>query len=328
MARWQSILPLALVMHITTMNKFNFKPQQKRFSFSFAASLAVHILLAILITTADNDKPLPKKQQPQIMDVTLLDEKKPPTKKPAKDAHTIANRNAVGSSRNAQDKITRQAKAPMVGQQRTPRPAPPKQPKTPPPAPTKPQRTRMLAKRGPAPEPRKPVKKRKPVKHKKTPRKTHKKPTPRKQVPLANLMPSAMALSQLSRDFAREKRMKQKLNREADIPINTREVKYAPYAHALVRALEEQWRPGQARYDEFSADARQALVKLTIEHDGSLGGVEILRPSPIPQINESAIEAIHAAAPFKVLPSSWGLDRVSFYLTFEVVEDRFVFRPM
>lgn len=300
---------------------FNIKPQQKRFSFSFAASLAVHILLAVLITTADHNKPLPKKAQPQIMDVTLLDETKKPPKKASKDARTIANRNAVGGSKNAQDKITRQAKAPMAGQQRTPKPAPPKQPRTPPPAPTKPQRTRMLAKRGPAPEPRKTTKKRKPVKHRKRAKS-------RKPVPLANLMPSAMALSQLSRDFARERRMKQKLNREADIPINTRQVKYAPYAHALVRALEEQWRPGRAHYDEFSADARQALVKLTIEHDGSLGGVEILRPSPIAQINESAIEAIHMAAPFNVLPSSWGLDRVSFYLTFEVINDRFVFRQM
>ncbi|MDQ6996250.1 MAG: TonB C-terminal domain-containing protein [Mariprofundus sp.] len=308
------------------MKKFNFKPQQKRFSFSFAASLAVHILLVLLITTAEHDKPLPKKDLPQIMDVTLLDDKKKPAKKAPKEARTMANQNAVGSSKHAQDKITRQAKAPMAGQQRTPKPAPPKQPKTPPPTPTKPQRTRMLAKRGPTPDTHKTSKKRKPVKHK--PVKHKKTVKPRKQVPLANLMPSAMALSQLSRDFARERRMKQKLNREADIPINTRQVKYAPYAHALVRALEEQWRPGQARYDEFPASARQSLVKLTIEHDGSLGGVEILRPSPIAQINESAIEAIHMAAPFKVLPSSWGLDRVSFYLTFEVIEDRFVFRPM
>jgi len=303
------------------MKQFNLKPQQRRFSCSFAASLAVHILLAIFITTAEHDKPLPKKKQPQIMDVTLLDTKKQPAKQPVKDARTIANQNAVGSSKNARDKNTRQARAPLAGQQRSPRPAPPRQPKTPPPPPAKPQRTRMLAKRGPTPRPDKSSNRHKPVKH-------NKRVKPGKQVPLANLMPSAMALSQLSRDFARERRMKQKLNREADIPINTRQVKYAPYAHALVRALEEQWRPGQARYDEFSSAARQALVKLTIEHDGSLSSVEILRPSPIPQINESAIEAIHAAAPFKVLPSSWGLDRVSFYLTFEVVEDRFVFRQM
>lgn len=296
-------------------------PQQRRFGISFAASLVVHILLAVFIVTAHHDKPLPKKKQPQIMDVTLLDDKKMPTKKSNNNARTMANRTASGSSRNAHDKTTRMARAPMSGQQRAPRPAPPKQPKSPPPPPAQQQRTRMLAKRGTSPAPKKTV-------HKLKKARPHK-PTKRmKQVPLSNLMPSAMALSRLSRDFARERRMKQKLNREADIPINTKQVKYAPYAHALVRALEEQWRPGQARYDEFSADARQALVKLTIEHDGSLGGVEILRPSPIPQINESAIEAIHMAAPFKVLPTSWGLDRVSFYLTFEVVEDRFVFRAM
>ena len=137
-----------------------------------------------------------------------------------------------------------------------------------------------------------------------------------------------MALSQLSRDFQRERRMKQKLTRQADIPINTREAKYASYAQSLVRALEEQWRPGQANYKQFPEEARRSLIRLTIEGNGDLGGVEILRPSPIPEINESAVKAIQAAAPFKVLPSSWGLDRVSFYLTFEIVEDRFVFRPM
>jgi len=303
------------------MRKFNIEPQQKRFSFSFAASLAVHMLLAVLITMADHDKPQPKKEQPQIMDVTLLDDKKKPAKKPDEKARTMANQSAVGSSRNAQDNRTRLARAPMAGPQHKPRPAPPAQPKKTPPTPAKPQRTRMLARRGSEPDNTPTRKKHEPVRHKKQTK-------PRKQVPLSRLMPSAAQLSQLSHNFQRERRMKQKFNREADIPINTREVKYAPYAHALVRALEEQWRPGQANYNEFPADARRSLIKLTIEHDGSLGGVEILRPSPIPQINESAIEAIRAAAPFKVLPTAWGLDRVSFYLTFEVIENRFVFRPM
>ncbi len=313
------------------MKKINIKPQQRRFTVAFIAAVVVHILLAVLITTKQHEKPHPKKNQPKIMDVTLLDEKQKPAKKPVKDARTIANQNAVGSSRNAHDQLTRRAKTPMVGQPRKPRPAAPKQPKTPPPPPAKPKPVRMLAKRSPVPDIHQVKKRRhKPVKHKPIRRKPvirrHK---PVKKTPtLSNLMPSAMALSQFSRNYERERRMKQKLNREADIPINTRQVKYAPYAHALVRALEEQWRPGQAKYDEFPADARQALVKLTIEHDGSLGGIEILRPSPIPQINESAIRAIQAAAPFKVLPSSWGLDRVSFYLTFEVVEDHFVFHQM
>jgi len=313
------------------MTKFNsviFKPQQQRFTLALAASIAVHLLLAVLIVAAQHDKPLPKKETPQIMDVTLLDDNKKSSKKANKDARTISNKNAKGSSSNARDKMTRKAKAPMPAKTQQKRPkADPRQTYTKPkprPAPDKPKekRSTLIAKRSEKPERQEPIKTAKPVKKKKIVEK------PRKHVPLANLMPSAMALSQLSQDFQRERRMKQKLSREADIPINTRQVKYAPYARSLVRALEDQWRPGKAKYEEYSDKARQSLIKLTIEHDGSLGGIEILRPSPIPQINESAIEAIRAAAPFKVLPSSWGLDRVSFYLTFEVVENGFVFRQM
>lgn len=296
--------------------------QRRRLGFSLLASIAVHALLIVLITVAHSDKPLPRKQPPQIMDVVLLDSNKPSVKKPPEDARTMSNRSAVGGSSKAQDRVTRAARAPMVGQQHEqPRkPAPPPQPKTPPPQPTPQQRPRLLAKRGPTPDD---------ARKAKQPRKPSSKPvqTP-PPVPLSNLMPSTMALAQLSRDFQREKRMKQMLSREADIPINTREAKYAPYAQALVRALEEQWRPGQANYEQFPEEARRALMRLTIEHNGELGGIEILRPSPIPQINESAIAAIHAAAPFRPLPSSWGLDRVSFYLTFEVIEDRFVFSTM
>lgn len=302
--------------------KYHLKPQQRRIGVALAASIAVHLLLVLFLGMTHHETPLPKKKAPQIMDVVLLDKDKKVNKQTLKDAKTISNRNATGGSKQAEDRVTRHARAPVTGQQERPTPAPPQQPKTPPPPPVQEQRTRLLAKRGPEPDMQpKPVKKMPPVKQKKP-------EVPVKQVPLSNLMPSAMALSQLSRDFQRERRMKQKLSREADIPINTRQAKYAPYAQALVRALEEQWRPGQASYDKYPDDARRSLIKLTIERNGDLAGVEILHPSPIAQINDSAVEAIHAAAPFKVLPTSWGLDRVSFYLTFEVVEDKLVFHPM
>jgi len=317
------------------MKKFNstiFKPQQRRFTFALIASITVHVLLAVLIVSASHDKPLPKKETPQIMDVVLLDETKKPSKKANKDARTIANKNALGSSRNAKDHLTRKAKAPMPGKPHlTKKPAPvlkkPAIKAKPKAAPKKINKAAptLVAKRSAKTAYKKPLKKQQAIKKRPVKKKVIK---PRKLVPLANLMPSAMALSQLSQDFERERRMKQKLSREADIPINTKQAKYAPYAHGLVRALEEQWRPGHANYEEFAENARRSLIKLTIERDGSLGGIEILRPSPIPEINESALKAIQAAAPFKILPSSWGLDRVSFYLTFEVVENGFVFRSM
>jgi len=303
----------------------NIKGSQKRLSVSFAASMTVHLLLALVITLVATDKPIPKKQAPEIMDVVLLDPETTPKKNPSKDAKTISNRSAEGGNSKAKDRRTRTAKAPITGpqQKRKPTPdmpTPPKQAQMP--TPKQNQRTRTLAKRDLKLAPNQPPE-------------MPKKPTKKvaepnfKNIPLSNLMPSSMALAELSRDFERERRMKQFLNKEADIPVNTKEAKYAPYMQSMVRSLEEQWRPGgRSDFAQFPEDARKLLMRITIESNGSLSNLEILRPSPINALNDSAIAAIHAAAPFKPLPSSWGLDRVHIPLIFEVFEDKFVFRQL
>jgi len=301
-----------------------FRTEQKRMSLSFGASLAAHMLLALLIVLVQVDKPIPKKKAPEIMDVVLLNPEMTPNKTPPKDAKTVSNRSAEGGSSEAKDTRTRTAKAPVTGnQQQKPQPAvpmPPKQAQMP--APTPNQRTRTLAKRDLSLEPSQPPEKPKPP----LPESSQQIP---QNIPLSNLMPSSMALAELSRDVERERRMQQFLNKEADIPVNTREEKYAPYMQAMVRTLEEQWRPGgQSEFSKYPDDARRLLLRITIESNGALSNLEILRPSPIEALNESAIAAIHAAAPFKPLPSSWGLDRVHIPLMFEVYEDRFVFRPI
>ncbi|MDQ6954771.1 MAG: TonB family protein [Mariprofundaceae bacterium] len=274
------------------------------------------------------DEPrLAKKQPPQFTDVILLDPATELKKSPPKNAKTIANRSTKGGSTQAKDRTTRTAKSPILNDNKEKKkPAQPQTPKTPPPTPpkTSDKRTRIITKKGISAEPSKTIEK-KPVKKKAVEKK---RPAPPRPIPLSKLMPSSMALSELSRDFERERRMKQMLSKEADIPINTKEAKYAPYAHSLVRALEEQWRPDQVDYSQFPDQARQVLMRVTIELSGELGNLEILRPSPIPSLNDSAVRAIHDAAPFKPLPSSWGLDRASFYLTFEVIDDQFVFRTM
>lgn len=297
---------------------------QKRLSLSFAASLGVHIALALLVVLVNLDKPLPKKQPPEIMDVVLLDPAKAPSTKAPEDAQTIANRSAQGSSTQAKDRVTRSAKAPVTTpRQDKKKPAPQTPPKTPPPPQqqTKP-RTRALTTRKDTDADAEIV-----------PKETTRKETTQKKktfkpIPMGKLYPSYMAMTQMSNEFKREQQLKQMLSKEGDIPINTKEEKFAPYVHFLVQVLEEQWRPGQANYQEYQADERRVLMRVTVEHNGELGGVEILRPSPIASMNESALRAVHAAAPFKPLPSSWGMDRANFYFSFEVFEDKFVFRTL
>lgn len=310
MVRWQVILPDEF-----TMLDQNSK-ETTRLSLSFLASLFLHALLFMLLgvmhVQQKNTPPMPR-----TMDVVMLDQKLEPSKTPPKDAKVMANRNAKGGDATAKDRVTRAAKAPPATKphRRQPLPQPGQQPKPAVPANSIQTRLSKAAKR-PSPKP------------KKRPTSKPVTKTPPRTPSLEELMPSAVDLAQISRRYERERRMKQLHAKEADIPINTRETKYAPYAQQLVRALEEQWRPGQADYNKFNEDQRRAVIRLTIEKNGDLGGVEILRPSPIPEINESAIKAIHDASPFRPLPRSWGLDRVSFYLTFEVINDRFVFRTM
>ena len=294
-------------------------------SLSLAASIAVHVLLAIFIVMVEGEKPIPKKLPPEVMDVVLLDPQKTPKRSPTKDAKAISNRSAEGGSSKAKDRTTRSAKAPVLGQQQQkPKPAMPTPPKQAQTTPSKPnQRTRTLAKRD--------LKNNAPSQPPEMPKKQAKQLTKKElqNIPLNNLLPSSMALAELSRDFERERRMKQFLNKEADIPVNTKEAKYAPYMQAMVRSLEEQWRPGgQSDFKKHDEDARKLLMRITIESNGSLSNIEILRPSPIAALNESAVAAIHAASPFRPLPSSWGLDRVHIPLIFEVYEDKFVFRTL
>jgi TonB family protein len=120
--------------------------------------------------------------------------------------------------------------------------------------------------------------------------------------------------------------MKQLLSKEADIGINTRESKYAPYAQGLVRALEEQWRPKDLIIAELAPNQRKVLMRVSIGLSGELMDIKILRPSPSAELNESAVAAVYKAAPFKPLPSSWGLERANFFFMFEVVEDGAIFR--
>jgi len=303
------------------------KSKKNRLAIAFVASIAAHIILVLFISLKHPEPRLVKKQAPQFMDVVLLDPQTESKKSiPPKKAKTLANRSATGGSSQAKDRITRTQKAPMqsnkTAKKKLPRPSPPKILPKPPKSSDK--RTQIITKKGSSSEPSKTISKA-PVKKKAV---ESKRPTPPKPIPLSKLMPSSMALSELSRDFERERRLKQMLSKEADIPINTKEAKYAPYAHSLVRALEEQWRPDQVDYRQFPDRARQVLMRVTIELSGELGNLEILRPSPIASLNDSAVRAIHDAAPFKPLPSSWGLDRASFYLTFEVIDDQFVFRAM
>ncbi|MDX8384268.1 MAG: TonB family protein [Ghiorsea sp.] len=299
---------------------------RSRLSVAMLASIALHVSFAWLLTFNHFEPAIPQKEAPQIMDVVLLDESQSSSTEKNNQAQTIANKNSKGRSANAQDNRTRSARSPLLGnkkkQPNKPQPTQPSLPKSPlQPKQQQKKPSRLLTlddHNSPSLLP-----------PDETPSEEHKKKASSvPYIPLANLMPSAHAFAQLSRDFDREKRLKQMLSQEADIGINTREAKYAPYAQGLVRSLEEQWRPEHEGVKQLQQTDRQVMMRVSIGHNGALENIEILKPSPSSQLNDSAVAAVYASAPFKPLPSSWGLERAHFYFVFEVVEDKFVFRTL
>lgn len=301
------------------MSSLRIDDERKRFGIAVGISMAAHLALAMFIVFKPAEVKMPERQPSEVMDVMLIDPKSYKPERAGSLARTLANRTAKASNREATDSETRLARAPIVGQlPQTPEPTRPQQPSQPalPPQGSD-ARVRTLTRRGDDGLPTTLTPSKEPATQ------------PRPTAPIRNLMPSTMALAELSRDFERERLLQQSLSREADIPVNTREAKYAPYAQGLVRSLEEHWRPSQQiNYGTYMEKERRVLMRITIERSGELSNIEVLRSSPIPSLTESAVESIHASAPFKPLPSSWGMDRVTFYLTFEVVDDRFVFRTL
>lgn len=292
--------------------------ERGRWTFSAIASVLCHILIGVWFGWQAFEKPLPMPKKQKALDIVLLQPSHSVEKVPEKNAKEASRAAKAGSG---DEKVFRQARAPIAGS--SPQPPSPDEPSAPPPkavasAPEANRRPQVLSRKGPEPDA---------ARQKPTKEEPEQRPEPeRRTVPLQNLMPSSQALAQLSRDIMRERRLQSMLSREADVPINTKESKYAPYAQQLVRALEDQWRPSEADYFKYMEEARQVLMKITIESNGDLSRLEVIRASPIAGLTESAEAAVHAASPFRPLPSSWGLDRVSFYLIFEVVDNRFVFR--
>ncbi|MDQ6988736.1 MAG: TonB family protein [Mariprofundaceae bacterium] len=303
------------------------KHDVSRFSVAFVLSIALHLLLAWLITYQRFDPPIPEKQEQQIMDVVLLDESQPSLKQQPSDSNTIANKNNSGRSVDAQDKMTRMARAPLQtpsqAEQKKPQPPTPQMPKKPllPKQQTTKQSRVVTRESDDALSLLRPE-------HDKVISKQNVSTPAVPYIPMSELLSLKSALTQTSSDFQRERRMKEMLSQEDDIGINTTEAKYAPYAQGLVASLEEQWRPRHEDVAKLSQQARQVVMRVTIEHNGRLGNIHILQSSPSGQLNDSAVAAVHASAPFKPLPSAWGLERAHFYFVFEMVEDKFVFRTL
>ncbi|MDQ6961392.1 MAG: TonB family protein [Mariprofundaceae bacterium] len=279
--------------------------ENKTLAITIVVSILLHLLFMQLFSYEQEkqQQKVEKKPEKTIMDVALLAPEVPKKKEEPKKAAAIADKNQK-VEKEPEKKVLR----------------PKKEPQKKPVEAVKKERKKVQS-----PKPKQPDKVEEQVNQvvkKEAEKKLYK---PLSEI---NLDPSSDSINKIAQQKPQQHRLKSMLSSEANIPINTREEKYAAYAHALVVALEEQWQPGKDDYQAYPEMDRRVLLRITINRKGQLERVVILRASPLEHLNKSALKALRDAAPYRPLPLSWGFDRVSFRLSFEVIDDRATFRTL
>ncbi len=116
-------------------------------------------------------------------------------------------------------------------------------------------------------------------------------------------------LSQNDIDELARKGMPEKQPGDDSVTLDTDEFKFISYNRWLKIKVES-----LLKYPELAAVSGYQgtlFIKFDIMKDGSLGGLEVLKSSGYKILDDEALRAIRASAPFQPLPDDWRMDRYS-----------------
>lgn len=116
-------------------------------------------------------------------------------------------------------------------------------------------------------------------------------------------------LSQNDIDELARKGMPGKKPGDESVTLDTDEFKFISYNRWLKIKVES-----VLKYPELAAISGYQgtlFIKFDIMKDGSLGGLEVLKPSGYKILDDEALRAIRASAPFQPLPDDWNMERYS-----------------
>ena len=94
--------------------------------------------------------------------------------------------------------------------------------------------------------------------------------------------------------------------KDRDMTFDTKEFKYYGYMNRLKEKIEGIWKyPPDAAQKGIYGDL---YIRFTINKNGDLGAIELLRTSGYKSLDDAAIRALKEAAPYWPLPDEWGKD--------------------
>lgn len=102
--------------------------------------------------------------------------------------------------------------------------------------------------------------------------------------------------------------------KSATVNLNTTTIKYASYLLNVKNKIEDVWEyPGQARENGISG---VLVIEFSINKDGSLHSVSVLRSSGKKILDKAAVKAIYDAARYNPFPRYWTINRLNIIGTF------------
>jgi protein TonB len=116
--------------------------------------------------------------------------------------------------------------------------------------------------------------------------------------------------SQFSQGSPQEFQGSRDVKQEEDtVDLNTSEFKYFSYFAKLKQKIEQVWNYPEA--SRLSGEQGELFLVFTIRRDGYLEDVKLIESSLFVRLDDEAIRAIRAAAPFPPFPKSWELERLN-----------------
>ena len=104
--------------------------------------------------------------------------------------------------------------------------------------------------------------------------------------------------------------------KEDTVDLSTTEFKYLSYFLKMKRQIESVWQ--YPKESQYRGEYGTLFLVFTIRSNGSLEGVQLLNSSGYARLDNEAIRAINAAAPFAPFPKAWGgLEKLNIRATFE-----------
>lgn len=109
-------------------------------------------------------------------------------------------------------------------------------------------------------------------------------------------------------------------DREDAVRLDSREPKYVSYLTSVKRAIELVWEyPEPALRSQLQG---KLVLEFRILGNGNLEGAHLVRSSGFPVLDQEAIRAVRAAAPFHPIPSWIGKTRLDIIASFEYYDNR------